>query len=118
MNNPKINLRILRQFLASQFHSVTFQNGEVDNFRSPFQELTNSQKHSYIALGNDLADVELKLRLPNFHEVESVNIPITLLAVIFDEDRIPNDCRECDSKADIIKLTADGMTPLCKDHIS
>jgi hypothetical protein len=117
VSNPKINLRKLRQYLSNQFHSVTFQNGETDNFRIPFQELTNSQKHSYIALGNDLADAELKLRLPNFHEVDFVNVPLPILEVIFDRDKLPDYCFECDNKATVIKLDASGMTPLCTDHI-
>ncbi len=103
MNNPRINLRLLRQALAGQFESITFRNGERDNFRCPFQELTNSQKHSLITLGNDLAAMELKIRLENTPKQKQFIIDygkfVALRPDLITASEYIQECSECDDKS-------------------
>ncbi len=108
MSNPRINLRLLRQALSSQFESITFRNGERDNFRCPFQELTNSQKHSLISLGNDLAGMELKLRLDNKPKTTQSIMEFDKFAAIRPDLIVRSDyieeCSECDDKCTYVFL--------------
>lgn len=100
MSNPRINVRLLRQALAGQFSRVMFRNGEMDKFDSSFQELTNSQKQSLITLGNELASMELKIRLDNQPKLTQTIIDFPKF-VALRPDLITSffeaTCAECDS---------------------
>lgn len=102
MNNPKINLVSLRQSLSGQFASLTFRNGERDDFRAPFQELSGAQKRSYITLGTDLAAMELVIRLDNKSKPRQLILDFIKFSVLRPDLIIRSEfidtCSECDDK--------------------
>ncbi len=102
MNNPKINLVLLRQSLSGQFASLTFRNGERDDFKSSFQELTGNQKRSYITLGTDLAAMELTIRMENKTPPNQMIVEfdkwIVLRPDLMSLSHYVTECSECDDK--------------------
>lgn len=121
MSNPRINLRLLRQALSSQFASLTFRNGERDDFRAPFQELSNSQKHSLISLGNEIAEIEINLRISNRFDADTCLVPIAIakMFLISVESTLLDTCKDCEDPALVVALDKSGsFKPCCATHIT
>lgn len=120
MSNPRINLRLLRQALSSQFASLTFRNGERDDFRAPYQELSGSQKHSLIALSNDIAEMELNIRIQNRYESDTAIVPIAVAKMfLVTVNEIIDTCKECGEPTHVVILHKSGaFKPTCVQHIT
>jgi hypothetical protein len=99
MNNPRINIHLLRQALSSQFSRVMFRNGEMDKFDTAFSELSQSQKRSLYSLADDLAKMELLIRLHNEDAPEVIIVPKEEFGKFIDKRYLSlmQKCHGCDS---------------------
>lgn len=109
MNNPRIKLQKLRQALANQFKRVVFLNGESDDFRTPIVELSNSQKSSLFSLSDELANLELTIRLNNRTSPTQQIIEFEKFAALRPDlmvnSQYVRECCECDDPCTHVFLT-------------